>query len=389
MRPATTRPRRVAERRRRATRSWRRPRWRTAAASLALATALAACGGADDSAERSMQDQAAADLDGVESVASPEMSGMDGEVAGGAAEDTDEAGTDPASTGDGQAPDGTDRAPRGEQVIRDAAITLELADTEDALREVRAVAERGGGTVATADLRRDRPAGDLGGTIVLRVPSGELLATLEALEELAVDAPVRRIDERDVTGEVIDLRARVTNLTAYEAELRELLTEIREGASDPDRLLPVFERVNEVRSQIDRLTAQRDELVDRVARSTITVTVRPAPGTEPVATPTWAPATTMERAVATSVSALTTLADAVIWLVVVALPLVALVVAPLLLGARAWRRRRPDPATATAPAAAPAGQPVTAAGATPAPPGTRWSGGSSAPDAPPPDTDGG
>lgn len=356
MRPVTTRPRRVAERRRRVARSWRQPRWRTAAATLALATAVVACGAADDRGDLAMSDEAA----DVESVASPAERASAGDLAGEATDDGSLDDTDTAVDDGGTASDGSDRAPRGEQVIRDAAITLELEDTEDALRAVREVAERGGGTVATADLRRDRPAGDLGGTIVLRVPSGELLSTLEALEELAVDAPVRRIDERDVTTEVIDLRARVTNLTAYEAELRELLTEVRESASDPDRLLPVFERVNEVRSQIDRLTAQRDELADRVARSTITVTVRPAPGAEPVVTPTWAPLATLERAVATSASALTTLADAAIWLVVVALPLVAVLAVPTLFGARAWRRRGGRAAGSAAAVAAPTGAPVTA-----------------------------
>jgi hypothetical protein len=341
MRPSTSRPRRVATRRRRTARSWRQPRWRTAAVALPLALTATACGSADDS-DLAAGDESAADVDAVESAPAFEVTDdmEDGEVA----ERDDSDGTQSSGSS----------APRGLQVIRDAAITLQLEDTEGALGAVRSIAERGGGTVATADLRRDRPAGELGGIIVLRVPSDELLGMLEELEDLAVDAPVRRIDERDVTGEVVDLRARIINLTAYETELRELLTEVREGGSDPNRLLPVFERVNEIRSEIDRLTAQRDELADRVARSTITVTIEPAPGSEPVENPTWAPLTTLERAVATSLSALAALADVAIWLVVVILPVVAVFAVPAVLLARTWRRRRvaaavPTGAAPTAP----------------------------------------
>lgn len=326
--------RRTVLRRRRTTRGRWQPRWRAGvAAALAVAIVTTACSGDDAGSDLAMSDEAAsAEFDGPAAVPSA-TGGSDGEFA----DDVD------TEEGDAQRPGGSPPlgAPSGDQVVRTAEITLELADTESALREVRQVADRVGGVVATADLSRDRQAGELGGVIVLRVPSPELLGTLDDLEELAVDAPVRRIDERDVSGEVVDLRARVTNLTAYEAELRALLTEVREGSSDADRLLPVFERVNDVRAEIDRLTARRDDLADRVARSTITVTIRPAPGAEPVPATVWAPGNTFDRAAATALSALSTLADGAIWLVVVALPLTVLVLGPVALVARVWWRRHP------------------------------------------------
>lgn len=323
----------------------RRLRRRASTAALVALLALLAvgCGSGDDagstvdavapSSAGGGFDEAARD-----DAAFDDGAAFDGDVGEEASED---------QAGGGESAPGAPSAPVGEQVIRNAEITLEMEDTEAALDEVRRVTERFGGVVATADLRRDRQAGDLGGVIVVRVPAETLLDALDDLEALALDAPVRRIDSRDVTTEVVDLRARITNLTAYETELRALLSEVRE-AGDPDRLLPIVERIQSVRSEIDQLTARRDGLADQVARSTITVTIRPAPGSEPVPEPdAWTPGRTLERAIAATTSALTRIGDAAIWLGVTVVPVTLLLLAPLVLlvvVARRWRAAHPRPA---------------------------------------------
>ena len=139
MRPVTTRPRRVAERRRRVARSWRQPRWRTAAATLALATAVVACGAADDRGDLAASDDGA----DMGSVASPAERATAGELAGGATDDDslDDGSVDDTDTAvddGGTASDGSDRAPRGEQVIRDAAIDYHRVSLADPVDQVLA-----------------------------------------------------------------------------------------------------------------------------------------------------------------------------------------------------------------------------------------------------------
>ncbi|MEX0836494.1 MAG: DUF4349 domain-containing protein, partial [Nitriliruptor sp.] len=197
--------------------------------------------------------------------------------------------------------------------------------------------------VALADLARDDHSGELHGTVTVRVPSAALLETLDAFEALAVDAPVRRIEEQDVGAQLTDLRAQLTNLTAYEGELRELLTEVRAGTSDPDDLLPIVERLQSVRSDIDRIRAQRDGLEERVALSTITVTLTSTRSATPIPTSSWAPLRTLQEAVAATGRALAAVADAAIWLVVTALPIALILLGPPLLIWR-WLRRRSDDA---------------------------------------------
>lgn len=318
-----------------------RSRHRWLAPVVALGLLLAACSGGDDDAlDAEVTDAAAPALD--------RGAGDDVDVA---AEDAGEAGgtvADPVGA--------PELAALGRERIRTAWLTLELDDPEAAVDEIAAVAEQRGGYVALADLLRDDASGELGGTVTLRVPADELLATLDALEALADAVPERRIEEQDVGAELTDLRAQVVNLTAYEEELRALLSDVRGATSDPDDLLPVVERLQSVRSDIDRLRAQRDTLEQRVALSTVTVTLRPTRDGAPITTATWAPLRTGQEALAATGRAFAVLADAAIWLAVTALPVALVLVGPPLLAWKALRRRQtstgaPDPDAPAAPAA--------------------------------------
>lgn len=316
-------------------------------ALLLLAAVLAGCGG-DDMGDSAAEAPAGQEPGGSDAGFEPDIE-VEGDVdAGESADEQGEAGDAPAPSERSPA----QLAALGRERIRTAWLTLELEDPEAAVDEVTRTAEAHGGFVALADLARDERSGDLRGTVTLRVPSEELLPTLDDLEVLAVDAPVRRIEEEDVSAQLTDLRAQLTNLAAYEEELRALLTEIREATSDPDDLLPVVERLQSVRSDIDRLRAQRDSIEDRVALSTITVTLTPTPTEAPIVTTSWTPMRTLEEALAATGRALTTVADAAIWLVVTALP-VTLVIAGPPVALLWWLQRRRSSARADARPAAP------------------------------------
>jgi hypothetical protein len=259
----------------------------------------------------------------------------------------------------------------GRRVIRTAELVLEVEDPAAAATQVVAIATEAGGFVATTDLARDAE-GVVRGTIVLRVPSDELLPTVQALDALAAAVPVNRIDEVDVTAEATDLEARLTNLRTYEGELRELLGDVRETTTRPDDLLTVFERIRSVRQEIDTLDARLAVLDDQVALATITVELQPTVRAVPVTDPSWAPGDTVRSALTSLARTLAGLADAVIWLGLAVLPVLLLAALPVLLLWLAWRahrRRHPRPARPTAPAAWSASPPpaATPPAATPPP----------------------
>lgn len=307
---------------------------------------LSACSGADDSPSAT-SDEAA------EAPAPADGAGGSDVTDGSASRDDTETDEDPGTGQDDDPaavpadPPSVELAALGRERIRTAWITLEFDDPDGAVDRVASAIEELGGFVALADLARDDRTGELGGTVTVRVPSEQLLPALDALEEVADDAPVRRIEEQDVGAQLTDIRAQLANLTAYEEELRALLTEIREATSDPDDLLPVVERLQSVRSDIDRLRAQRVGLEDRVALSTITVTLRPTPTEAPIVATSWTPLRTLQEALAASGRALASIADVAIWLVVTALPVLLVLAGPP--AAWWWLRRRRGAVRSTAP----------------------------------------
>lgn len=303
---------------------WRRARRWTGAALLA--TLVLGCSGADDGGSADTATGAVSE-DAAEVEAAEEPAFGDGEAA------QDEAGTGGA----------TDQAlpvaaTLGRRVIRTATVELEDADPGAVAEEVTRVIERAGGFVATADLRRDDD-GVLSGSVTVRVPSDRLEATLDELEELADNAPVRRIEEEDVTTETADLEAQVRNLTAFEAELRELLAEVESSSPAAEDLLQVYERIREVRAEIDQLEGRLDVLGDRVSLATVTVRLTPTSQAVPVADSGWSPGETVRAALSATSRSLAVVADAAIWVGLTVVPVLAAIGIPAGLGWYGWRRR--------------------------------------------------
>jgi hypothetical protein len=319
---------------------------------VALAGVLAACSG--DDAERADVTMTASDDAGGPAVERDTV-----ETEGSAPATPPAAGE---QAGEGQDVAAPASATFGRRVIRTAELVLEVDDPAAVADEVVTIASDAGGFVATTDLTRDEE-GVVRGTIVLRVPSAALVPTVDALEALAASVPVNRIDEVDVTAESTDLAAQLTNLTAYEGELRQLLADVRETTTRPDDLLTVFERVRSVREEIDRIEARLALLDDQVALSTIAVTLRPAVRALPVSDPTWQPGGTAREALTALSRTMTGIADAAIWIVLAVVPVLLVIAIPLVvagLGWRAHRRRHPRPTTPTPPGA---GTPVWAGAA--------------------------
>ncbi len=298
-------------------RSRRLPR---AAAALALGLLLAACGG-DDAAEES------ADWGAVESMpapmAEPAIAGdMAVERAAGDAGVTMGAPVDPGVAIDGRS------------VIRNAYLDLVVDDGAAAVDAAVAVAERAGGYVAGTYLSRGED-GTVSGSLTLRVPADRLDAVVDELDALARSVPTRSVDEYDVTDQLTDLDARLTNLRAYEAELRALLTEVREAGGDVEGLVAVADRLNQVRTEIDMTEGWRRQLTDQVALSTVTVGITQASATTPVAGG-WDLPGVLRDAVAALVTVGRWLVIGAVWAVIVVLP-VALVLWAV---QRGWRARR-------------------------------------------------
>jgi hypothetical protein len=106
-------------------------------------------------------------------------------------------------------------------------------------------------------------------TATLRVPSDRLDAALTALKGLGQVVQESQAGE-DVTDQVVDLDARLTNNRNTETRLIDLLQK-RTGALDD--VLAAEREIARVREEIERLDAQRKHIQDRVTYATLSLEV--------------------------------------------------------------------------------------------------------------------
>jgi hypothetical protein len=215
------------------------------------------------------------------------------------------------------------------KIIRNASVELLVEDADEAVRQISDLARRLGGFVANADLRR-QTGGELRGQMTIRVPADELDRTLEELTAIAISEEARTITTDDVTGEYHDVQARLDNLRAFERELLALLETVR-GRDDAraENLLTVFERIRQVREEIERLEGRLNALDELVSLSTVRIHLSTPAEAKTLGEPAlWRPLETLTAAGQSLLAALQVVATVVIWIAVFVLPLALLVSAP-------------------------------------------------------------
>lgn len=314
---------------RRASPDGRRHVRRTLALLLAIALVGAGCGG-DDS------DKGVATID-IATMPMP-APGMAPDVA--SDDSVAERGldmVDSGTTGSTAGPiDG--RPDDGRAIVRSAFIELLVDDGALAIDAVVAAAATFDGYVASTSLSRSDD-GTVSGWLTLRVPADRLDEVVDTLDALARAVPHRSVDEQDVTTQLSDLDARISNLLAFELELRALLTEVREGGGDVQGLVTVADRLREVRTEIDMLEAVRTGLSDQVAMSTVTVSVQQARSTTPVVG-TWDLPGVVRDAMAATVRLGQLAVEGLVWVALTLVPALVVLAIVVVIGRRVRAARR-------------------------------------------------
>jgi hypothetical protein len=260
----------------------------------------------------------------------------------------------PAPAGDaadedgGTARQGTDAfaAPIEQRIIKTGEITIQVENVGEALGSVRALALDLGGYVGGSQ------AGTLddAATLTLRIPADRFEDALVRLHQIDGEVLAEATREEDVTSQIVDLEARIANLRASEESYRTLL----DRAERIEDVLAVQTRLDQVRGEIEQLTAQLENVSGQADLSTLTVTLTPQAAPASVQTRAWDPGAELSEALASLVGIGQGLASAVIWFVVVWVPvlLVLTIVAGLVWrGVVELRRRLPPPAAVQEPPA--------------------------------------
>ncbi|WP_237713324.1 DUF4349 domain-containing protein [Halococcus hamelinensis] len=174
-----------------------------------------------------------------------------------------------ASAGGG----GAGEAQRAQQVpqaiIKTGRVQLGVENFSVAQRNLTRATREAGGYVSASSESTYTESGEnvTRGELVLRVPSRNFTGLFSQVKSLGT---VQNADSNttDVSGKLVDLRARLNNSRAQRDRLRALY----DNASDTEATLAVQKRLSTVQSRIERLEGRLSSLNDRVAYSTITVT---------------------------------------------------------------------------------------------------------------------
>ncbi len=151
------------------------------------------------------------------------------------------------------------------QVIRNGEIGLRVESVEKTEKLINQMVTKGGGYVENTS------SSDLGGTnptidLTVRVLSSGFEDSMQTLAGLGL-VTTKQVNAKDVTSEIVDLGARIKTLAAKEETFREMLRASR----NINDVMSLQDRLTEVRTEIERMDAQRKSLSELASLSTIKI----------------------------------------------------------------------------------------------------------------------
>jgi hypothetical protein len=182
-------------------------------------------------------------------------------------------GTDqgmPAPAGE-EAP--ADRAPgipatAGRFITYQVTMTVEVKEFDSAKDRLRQIMDAEGGYTAQANFV-ETPDQPRRANLVLRVPAAKLATILNQIRALG-RVKEEHLNSEEVTEQVVDLEARLHNARATEQRLIDVLNNRTGKVLD---ILQVEREIARTRQEIERMEAQRQNLLRRVELATVTLTL--------------------------------------------------------------------------------------------------------------------
>jgi hypothetical protein len=201
-------------------------------------------------------------------------------------------------------------------IVRTGSISIEVPKIEPALLQVRTAIAGLGGYVSDSD--QSNQGDQQMASVTYRIPVARWQDALDAIQAIATKVDAAKSNAVEVTGQVLDLGARIDNLQATEAALQAIMAR----ATKITDVLQVESQLSDVQGQIEELSTQQAHLKDQASLATLTVEFALPPTPETIQTSRgWDPGAQLDQASAALLGIGQALASAGIWLVVVGLPI--------------------------------------------------------------------
>jgi hypothetical protein len=247
----------------------------------------------------------------------------------------------------------TEGAAGGERiVIKNADLSIIVTDPAAAMETIGEMAEGMDGFIVYSNLYKTTTSQGLevpNANITVRVPAEKLEDAMAQIKALVEDAEVDIINENisgeDVTSQVTDLESRLRNLEAAETQLQEIM----EDADETEDVIAVYRELTNVRGEIEVIEGQIQYYRESARLSAISVYLQAKAAVEPITIGGWQPGVEAQRAIQALVNGGRAIVDVLIWLVLFAVPMLAIIFLPIFLIVRAIRKRKAKKAAEKAP----------------------------------------
>ena len=178
------------------------------------------------------------------------------------------------------------------KILKNADLSIVVPDPAASMDRIVTMAERMGGFVVSSNLYKTTTSTGLEvpyAYLTIRVPSGlldEALVEIKGqVENPDSDVLSESISGQDVTAEYTDLQSRLTNLELSEKKLQEFLDETKKA----EDWLIAFNRLSEIRGQIEVLKGQIRYYDESAAMSAISVNLQAKESITTVSVGPWQP----------------------------------------------------------------------------------------------------
>lgn len=223
-------------------------------------------------------------------------------------------------------------APIKQMIIKNADLTVAVDDPGDSMNAINEMANGIGGHIVTSYIYKaytttgqEVPEA----TITVRVPADKLDLALEQIKNMSGDASKYTLNEsisgQDVTQEYTDLGSRLRNLEEADAKLSELY----DMAETTEDALAVYSQKIQITEQIEVIKGQMQYYEQSAAMSAINVRLVAKETIAPVTIAGWEPKGVARDAVQSLIDFGKGLVEFLIWFVILVLPIIIIIGAPI------------------------------------------------------------
>jgi len=166
-------------------------------------------------------------------------------------------------------------------IVRTGEISLVVKDVVGAKDEITQLAVNYDGYVVSSRISGEEQ--EMRGYISIRVPDDKFESTLAELRDLSVRVESESTDSQDITEEYVDLQSRLKNAQATENQYLALL----QKAENVEDILRIYERLSQVRSEIEQIKGRMQYLERTSSMSLISVRLEPETTAKPLVRAGW------------------------------------------------------------------------------------------------------